>query len=85
MANTSQPQQKGLTGIAAIVLGAAAYGAWQWRKSQRAAGTYDGDGDGKSDTTGAPIATAKDIDVGTGPGAGTSSTNGKGANPAFNA
>ena len=65
MANNNVPQNKGLTGIAAAVLGAVAYGAWQWRKKQRAAGTYDGDGDGKSDTPGAPTATAKDINVGT--------------------
>ncbi len=68
MANFSnQTPQKGLSGIAAVVLGAAAYGAWQWRKSQRAAGTYDGNGDGKSDTTGAAMGTAKDINVGTTP------------------
>ena len=64
MADTTQPPRKGLTGAAAAVLGLAAYGAWQWRKSQRAKGTYDGNGDGKSDTTGAPLGpTAADISV----------------------
>ena len=58
MATNIQP--KGLSGIAALVLGAAAFGAYKWRKGQRAAGTYDGDGDGKADN--AP--TAAGINVG---------------------
>jgi LPXTG-motif cell wall-anchored protein len=63
MANPNQ--NKGVTGLGLLALGAAAYGAWKWRKNERAKGTYDGDGDGLSDTTGKPTATAKDIDVGT--------------------
>lgn len=43
------PQKQGLTGAAAALLGLAAYGAYQWRKTQRAKGTYDGNGDGKAD------------------------------------
>ena len=42
-------QKQGLSGLGALALGAVAYGAWQWRKSQQAKGTYDGNGDGKPD------------------------------------
>ena len=60
MANTPVPNRgTTLAGIAA--LGLAAFGAWKWRKSERAKGTYDGDGDGRADN--AP--TASNIDVGT--------------------
>jgi LPXTG-motif cell wall-anchored protein len=58
-------QNQGLTGLGLLALGAAAFGAYKWRKNERAKGTYDGNGDGLSDTTGQPIATAKDINVGT--------------------
>ena len=43
------PQNKGLTGGAAALLGLVAFGAYQWRKQQRAKGTYDGNGDGQPD------------------------------------
>lgn len=60
---------KGLGGLGALLLGAVAYGAYKWRKNERAKGTYDGNGDGLSDTTGQTLKTptAKDIDVGTTP------------------
>ena len=48
MANTPTPgRNTTLAGIAA--LGLAAFGAWQWRKNERAKGTYDGNGDGRAD------------------------------------